>query len=82
VRALFHGCQQPADLGELVKLPKMGKALHAFVHKFPRLELAAHVQPITRSLLKVELTITPDFEFDPKVTQVTLCFIRSFPFLS
>jgi pre-mRNA-splicing helicase BRR2 len=58
---------KPADLGELVKLPKMGKPLHAFVRKFPRLELSAHVQPITRSLLKVELTITPDFEFDPKV---------------
>merc|ERR1719424_2731854 len=32
-----------------------------------RLELAAHVQPITRTVLRVELTITPDFQFEPKV---------------
>ena len=43
---------KPADLGELVKLPKMGKPLHNFIRKFPRLALSAHVQPITRSLRK------------------------------
>jgi hypothetical protein len=44
----------------------MGKAIHRFVHQFPRLELSAHVQPITRTVLRVELTITPDFQFEPK----------------
>jgi pre-mRNA-splicing helicase BRR2 len=44
---------KPADLGEMVKIPKMGKTLHKYVHMFPKLELSAHVQPITRSLLKV-----------------------------
>jgi hypothetical protein len=44
-------------------------AQHKFVHQFPRLELAAHVQPITRSLLRVDLTITPDFAWDDKVTR-------------
>lgn len=57
----------PQDLGELVKLPKMGKVLHQLVHQFPKLELTLHVQPVTRSLLKVELTIHPDFIFEPKV---------------
>lgn len=57
----------PQDLGELVKAPKMGKTLHMLVHQFPKLELNISVQPITRSLLKVELTIIPDFQFDPKV---------------
>lgn len=61
----------PQDLGELVKMPKMGKALHQFVHSFPKLEMSVHVQPITRSLLKVELTIHPDFQFDTKVRQHT-----------
>ena len=40
------------ELGELIRLPKMGKMVHRFVHQFPRLELAAHVQPITRTVLK------------------------------
>lgn len=37
------------------------------MHQFPKLELQAHVQPITRSLIRVELTITADFQWDEKV---------------
>jgi hypothetical protein len=32
-----------------------------------QVDLKAQVQPITRSILKVELTITPDFEFNPEI---------------
>ena len=58
----------PQELGELVRNPKAGKLLHKLVHQFPKLELQAHVQPITRSVLRMELTITPDFMYtvDPK----------------
>ena len=55
------------EIGELIRMPKMGKTIHKYVHQFPRLELAVHVQPITRSTLRVELTITPDFQWDEKV---------------
>merc|ERR550514_2315179 len=54
-------------IGELIRFPKMGKTIHKLVHQFPKLELSAYVQPITRSCLLVELTITPDFQWDPKV---------------
>lgn len=54
------------EIGELIRFPKMGKAIHKFVHQFPRVELTAHVQPITRSVLKVDLTLTPDFQWDEK----------------
>ena len=57
----------PSDLGELVRAPKLGKQIHRLIHSVPRVELAAHVQPITRSLLRVDLTVTPDFAFDVKV---------------
>ena len=43
-------------LGELIRMPKMGKTIHKYVHQFPKLDLAVHLQPITRSTLKVELT--------------------------
>jgi hypothetical protein len=33
----------------------------------PKLDLSVHVQPITRSTLKVELTIAPDFQWDEKI---------------
>ena len=45
----------------------MGKTIHKYVHQFPRLELVVHVQPITRSTLRVELTISPDFQWDDKI---------------
>ncbi|KAI9277671.1 Sec63 Brl domain-containing protein [Umbelopsis sp. AD052] len=57
----------PQEIGELVGQPKAGRTIYKFVHQFPKLDLQAHVQPITRSLLKVELTITPDFQWDEKV---------------
>ena len=52
------------EIGELIRFPSEGKNIYKLIHKFPRLDLSATVQPITRSLLKVELTITPDFEWD------------------
>jgi len=55
------------EIGELIRMPKMGKTLHKLVHQFPKMELSVHVQPITRSTLRVELTITPDFQWDEKV---------------
>ncbi|CAN7132580.1 unnamed protein product [Brassica rapa subsp. narinosa] len=55
------------ELGELIRSHKMGRPLHKFIHQFPKLVLAAQVQPITRTVLRVELTITPDFLWDEKI---------------
>lgn len=65
---------KPQDLGEMVKIPKMGKTLYKFVHMFPKVVLNAHILPITRSLLKIDLTITPDFEYDRKVHDANMLF--------
>ena len=51
----------PTEMGELIRAPKLGKTIHKYVYQYPKLELSTHIQPITRSTLKVELTITPDF---------------------
>lgn len=55
------------ELGELVGSAKAGKVLYRLVHLVPRLEAAAHVQPLTRSLLRVELRLTPDFQWNDSV---------------
>jgi pre-mRNA-splicing helicase BRR2 len=55
---------KPADLGELVRMPKAGRAIHRLIHALPRLELQAHVQPLTRTLLRMDLTLAPDFQWD------------------
>jgi pre-mRNA-splicing helicase BRR2 len=57
---------RPSDLGELVRLPKLGKNIHKLVHMIPRLEVQVNLLPITRSLLRIDLIIEPDFIYDVK----------------
>ncbi|CAG8581624.1 7898_t:CDS:2 [Paraglomus occultum] len=57
----------PQEIGEFIGIPKAGKTVHKFVHQFPKLDIQTYVQPITRSLLRIELRITPDFQWDEKV---------------
>jgi pre-mRNA-splicing helicase BRR2 len=57
----------PPRMGELIGLPKSGKLVCSLVQMFPRLEIQAQIQPITRSLLRMELTISPNFEWDDQV---------------
>lgn len=57
-----------SDLGELVGVPKMGRILQKLVHQFPKIEISAtQIQPITRSMLRIDLTFTPAFKFDVNV---------------
>ena len=51
------------EIGELVLRKDLGKKIFQCVHQFPRVDLSAYVQPITSTVLKVDLTITPNFEF-------------------
>ena len=48
-------------------MPKLGMVIHKYVHQLPKLEFAVHVQPITRSTLHAELTITPDLQWEERV---------------
>ncbi|KAK1757664.1 pre-mRNA splicing helicase [Echria macrotheca] len=57
----------PPRMGELLGMPKAGKTVCGLVAKFPRVEVQAQVLPLTRSMLRVELSITPNFEWDVDV---------------
>ena len=59
--------QFPNEIGELNRMPKLGRTIRKYVHQFPKLDLVSHIQPITRSTLRMELTLTPDFQWDEKV---------------
>ena len=66
----------PSEIGELLRMPKLGKTLHRYIHQFPKLDLVSHIQPVTRSTLSIELTITPDFQWEEKASPsnyVTKC---------
>ncbi|KAG1902400.1 DNA polymerase theta/eta [Suillus fuscotomentosus] len=56
----------PPEIGELISIPNAGRLVHQLVHSFPKLQLQAQVQPITRSLLHIDLSIAPDFRWDEK----------------
>jgi len=51
------------QLGEIVAFPKMGKIILNQIYKFPRLECDAYVQPLTRTLVRVELEMKAHSEF-------------------
>ncbi|KAL9092972.1 MAG: hypothetical protein Q9159_000596 [Coniocarpon cinnabarinum] len=53
----------PPRMGELLGMPKSGRPVVNAVEHFPRLEVQASCQPVTRSLLRVELSITPNFQW-------------------
>lgn len=57
----------PPRMGELLGMPRAGRTVCGLVAKFPRLEVHAQVQPMTRSMVRVELAITPNFEWDDSV---------------
>ncbi|KAF9487720.1 Sec63-domain-containing protein [Pleurotus eryngii] len=57
----------PPEIGELIGIPNAGRLVHRLVHNFPKLQLQAQVKPITRSLLHIELIITPDFRWEEKI---------------
>ncbi|TPX14240.1 uncharacterized protein E0L32_000634 [Thyridium curvatum] len=64
----------PPRMGELLGMPKAGKTVCSLVAKFPRVEIQAQVQPMTRSMLRVELTVTPNFEWDDEVHGIAESF--------
>ena len=55
------------QIGELIRYQNLGKTVHKLIHKFPRVEIQAYAQPITRSCLRIDLQLTPDFQWDEKM---------------
>ncbi|KAI8983869.1 Sec63 Brl domain-containing protein [Pilobolus umbonatus] len=57
----------PDELGELVHHKRMGMTISKCVDQFPMLLLDARIAPITRNVLHVELTVTPDFVWNDRL---------------
>ncbi|XP_065878645.1 DExH-box ATP-dependent RNA helicase DExH14 isoform X2 [Euphorbia lathyris] len=49
------------DIGALIRYPHGGKLVKQYLGYFPWIQLSATISPITRTVLKVDLLITPDF---------------------
>ncbi|GBG84220.1 hypothetical protein CBR_g38192 [Chara braunii] len=55
------------EIGALIRHPHAGKVVAACVSYLPYIHLSAVVSPLTRSVLQVSLTITPEFVWKDKI---------------
>ena len=56
----------PKDIGVIVSNQRVGAVIYDLVKCFPAVEIAAEVQPITRTILRVKATVTPTFNWNQK----------------
>ncbi|XP_028753755.1 DExH-box ATP-dependent RNA helicase DExH14 [Neltuma alba] len=49
------------DIGALIRYAPGGRLIKQYLGYFPSIQLSATVSPITRTVLKIDLVITPDF---------------------
>eukprot|EP01059_Diplonema_ambulator_P004905 TRINITY_DN14625_c0_g1_i3.p1 TRINITY_DN14625_c0_g1~~TRINITY_DN14625_c0_g1_i3.p1 ORF type:complete len:1254 (+),score=521.60 TRINITY_DN14625_c0_g1_i3:182-3943(+) len=54
------------DIATIVDNPRSPKHIYKFIHMIPKLDLQASAQPVTRSMVRIELVITADFQWDKK----------------
>ena len=51
----------------MIRHPRMGPTVKNCVEQIPAISLASSIQPITRTVLRVRLTIKPEFKWNDKV---------------
>ncbi|XP_038207200.1 activating signal cointegrator 1 complex subunit 3 [Zerene cesonia] len=54
------------EVGDLLRNPKAARHLKKCADEFPLLEMEASLHPITRTVLRIRLTITPNFKWNDK----------------
>ncbi|KAK4325026.1 hypothetical protein Pmani_004371 [Petrolisthes manimaculis] len=55
------------EIGKMLRHERIGKEVKAAAWQFPLLTLEANIQPITRTVLRVRLTISADFTWNERV---------------
>ncbi|KAI8053409.1 Sec63 Brl domain-containing protein [Syncephalis plumigaleata] len=55
------------ELGQLVRNVRFGPTLARAVEQFPLIQLEATIAPISRSVLRMQLKVTPDFTWNDRI---------------
>ena len=55
------------EIGRLITHNKAGSDVKRAAHEIPMVEIEASIQPITRTVLRVRLTITPNFKWNDRI---------------
>lgn len=57
----------PEELGELVHNRKMGGKLFSVLNKFPKIDIDAEIFPITANVMRIHVTLSPNFAWDYRI---------------
>ena len=66
------------EIGELIRMPGLGNTIHTLIHYVPKLTLTGIAQPITRTVIKVDLDILTDFKYEFDVHGMCACLVSFF----
>lgn len=55
---------EPSELGDLVHNQKMGTKLYNIISRFPNIDINAEIFPITANVMRIHVTLSPDFKWD------------------
>merc|ERR1719393_571730 len=55
-----------SELKNLTGVPDWGKVVYKYLRRVPNLELDAKIQPITSTIMRITLIITPDFDWSDR----------------
>eukprot|EP01138_Halocafeteria_seosinensis_P005687 gb/GECG01005814.1/.p1 GENE.gb/GECG01005814.1/~~gb/GECG01005814.1/.p1 ORF type:complete len:2316 (+),score=249.07 gb/GECG01005814.1/:1-6948(+) len=58
---------QSSEIGAMLRHPAAGPKVSKLVRQVPKLDVDVKVQPVTRGILRVTLTIAPDFQWNDKI---------------
>lgn len=58
---------EPEELGELVHNRKMGSKLFNILSKFPQIDISADIFPITSNVMRIHVTLEPNFQWDYRI---------------
>ncbi|ODQ66264.1 Sec63-domain-containing protein [Nadsonia fulvescens var. elongata DSM 6958] len=73
--SMYFDLQDPAEVGQAIRVEKAGKLVYNMLQEFPRVSINALVQPMTSTLLRVELEITPKFTWNYRLHGTSEPFI-------
>ncbi|KAJ5618817.1 hypothetical protein N7510_002801 [Penicillium lagena] len=57
---------EPAEIGQLVHNQKMGKTLSKLLNDFPTISIEAEIAPLNRDVLRIRLSIYPEFTWNDR----------------
>ncbi|XP_070568490.1 activating signal cointegrator 1 complex subunit 3-like [Ptychodera flava] len=55
------------EIGHMIHHVRMGEKVKQLVHQFPLISLDANIQPITRTVLRVRLTVSAEFNWNDRI---------------